>query len=237
MIGFMFMNFAFALPPFEPRSAGNRICYHLAMMIEKLGHRVAINTAGAGPDDIAVYPDFIRGNPLGARRVVRYMLYFADGFFGGDKIPADELAIVYHPLYAESVRRVYAGELGEPIFYPFIEPGLFYPEAKTIENLVYTGKLTCGAFPNIYPRRIVTRDLFTREQAAALLRASVNFYTMDHYTAMASEAVLCGCRVFKVLGRDSFEELHPETPELMTDSNCEPLAFEFVERCQKFFGL
>ncbi|KAI9025644.1 hypothetical protein DFJ74DRAFT_45759 [Hyaloraphidium curvatum] len=53
-------------------------------------------------DGVAVYTDTVHGNPLGARRAVRWVLYFPGGIWGAPKAseyPAEDLIACYLPAY------------------------------------------------------------------------------------------------------------------------------------------
>jgi hypothetical protein len=93
--------------PYYGASNGIKICYLLVRYLHELGFGAAIacpdpqspdrpppegyeppvvyscgTSLRIGPDDIAIYPEIITGNPLGARRVVRYLLnrpYYLNG--------------------------------------------------------------------------------------------------------------------------------------------------------------
>jgi hypothetical protein len=205
------MKFIIHGPDFyEPRSAGVRVLNYLANLLALIGVEVTtifpakklflqvpdIPQSTAGVDDaIVVYPDVIRGNPLGAKRVVRYMLYFPPHYYGSDRIAASELPIIYDEWLFDSV----AAHCDQPperiqiIRLPSIEPGLFHVEQKTVEAVFYAGK---GAADPPDGSVVVTRDTHSREAAAALLRRAKRFYTPDTSCAMSVEAQLCGCESY-----------------------------------------
>ena len=234
------MRFILNLHQFEA-SAGVRANWYLLDLIGKLGYSTASNVP-ADPDDIVIYPDCIRGNPLNARRIVRYFMFFpstiGDHWHCADRTPASELMIVWHQSFFEDSQKLYDGKLGHPITIPTIESGLFYPEAKGIESMVYTGKYTFHELPEIPIGVIVTRTSHSRKDLANMMRRTHNFYSMDHWTAALYEAALCECATFLVHGRNNFsswkQDMDPQSL-VMNESKDLKLAREFVERALDFF--
>ncbi len=93
------LSYAIVAPPHTHTSAGVQALYYLNTDLRAHGHRSRIvlisDHAIIGDNEIIVYPDTVWGNPLGARRVVRYLLMTA-GFFGHDtEFPASEM-LYYH---------------------------------------------------------------------------------------------------------------------------------------------
>lgn len=186
--------------PETQKNGGGRVMLYLRDLLLLAGYDCEINTP-AGAEDIVVYPDCVQGNPLDARRVLRYMLYF----WSGSIIPKSDCVIVYHPAYFEQVASRCEAALPREniVTLPNVEPGLFYPEPKTIESVLYTGKETVKERPAT-PMPVITKGNMSREQCAAMLRKSKNLYLMDHYCVMADEARLCGCVPWNVMNATTF---------------------------------
>lgn len=233
------MKFNLAIPGYDERSAGVRVCWYLHTLLNLAGYETVTDWSKPAPDDITVYPDCVPGNPLEAARVVRYMLFFAESYFGKGPIPAEELAIPYADYLVEDLAAHYLGKPVAPLPIPCIEPGLFYPEEKTVDSVLYTGKLTVAIErrpPHEMP--VITRTSHTRPEMAALLRKAKNLYTLDHHTAMAAEAKLCGARVWLVDGPEDFRELDQDpTPWVMDLSRDARFGHQFAETCILFFGV
>lgn len=150
-----------------------------------------------GLTPIVVYPETVAGNPFGAPCVARYVLNFP-GLLGGDTVyDADEYVFGYSKVLAEA-----AGVPERVLFIPATDTRIFYPpdgpserkgscyfaaKYKTIHNGTLQD-ITKDSFE-------ITRDLpdsLTPEEIAALFRRSEVFYTYEN-TALAVEAVMCGC--------------------------------------------
>ena len=134
-------------------SAGIRALHYLAALLRAADIPVAVThrcfynptipvRGEALPDDIVVYPDASRGNSLGAKRICRYMLYFAHAYFGGDRIAKEECAIVFHRNYLADVQAHCDSPLtGDDIItVPILDKEWCFPEAKTVENVLYERK-------------------------------------------------------------------------------------------------
>ncbi len=233
------------LPHFDDRSGGLRMFWNLPRWLRLAGYECAATEGPIQPqpNDIVIYPDCIRGNPLNAAKVCRFFMapasWQAHGFWGGTPIPASDLVIPFHDYVVRDVQEHYAGTLGVPLPFGCIEPGLFYPDDKTIENFLYLGKEHWKGEPK-FDRRpvIVGRMSHDRCDAVALLRQSKRFYSQDHWTVMMDEALLCGCEAFYVHGETDFrryENPHPECNVINPERDT-ALAKAFAERCLAFFG-
>ncbi len=163
-------------------------------------------------DFIAVYPDITKGNPLSAKRVVRYLLAPA-GAYGGDKeFPASDMVWGALPSLAENVLRL-----------PVSDPAIFYPPRNlvTIPNpipqltapkIVWetdTNAVRQGScfyshkYDRIHGNQLLpitensVRLEGSLENIADILRKSTVCYLYE-MSSIVTEAALCGCRVVLV---------------------------------------
>lgn len=167
----------------------HRECYHYVDAI----------TPGMRDNDVAVYADAPAGNPLGLKRVARWVLYFP-GYFGGTK--------VYHPSEAIFTwNRLYfdAPELRVPAFDHdlFFDPG----KPKTIDcYFVHKG----GKWKNVKEvdglLELNMQFPATRRELAKILQTTGTLYSFDPHTAVLWEAKLCGVRHVLVVTEDGFAE-------------------------------
>jgi hypothetical protein len=151
-----------------------------------------------GLTPILLYPEIISGNPLRAPVVARWVLNFP-GLLGGDTTyDPSEICFGYCRELAKTCHApdqiLHVPTIDTRIFYPNVDPGVvrhggcFF--ASKYQN-VHNGELlpvTDGCFE-------ITRQLpdsLAPKEVADLLRRSEVFYAYEN-TALATEAVLCGC--------------------------------------------
>lgn len=215
------------------KNGGGRALIYLHSLLHYIGENCEINTP-VEPDDIVVYPDCVQGNPCNAAKVLRYMLYF----WPGERIAASDCVIVYHEAYFDQVAQRYDRELPVEniVCLPTIEPGLFYPEEKTVEVVLFTGKQTVNARP-AGDFIEVSKASMSRKDFAALLRKTKNLYSQDHHTIVFVEAELCGCRSWRIDSATEFQRMVTIFPErgIMDIHRDAPLARKFVEIAKGFF--
>ncbi len=147
---------------------------------------------------ITVYPEIVQGNSFGAPFVVRYVLNFP-GLLGGDaEYPETELCVGYSESITKAVPRARA-----TLFIPASDPLIFtpYPCVRREGTCFYAGKFKYfhgGKLLDITKDSTeITRhrsDSQTAEQIAEIFRRSELFYCYEN-SALAIEAVLCGCPV------------------------------------------
>jgi hypothetical protein len=156
-------------------------------------------------DAFVIYPDIIKGNPLGAKSFATYVLGFP-------KFDIDSPFIIsYSKCYTDSFDCV--------LYKPFISEYMHNRETLhwTQRNLclTYIGKgheyELCGTIPNtILVERDWPRD---KQQLALLLRQCKYFFTWDCLSATNIDAVLCGAvpvlMQTKQLSRATIDGLEP----------------------------
>jgi len=244
-------------------SAGIRALHYLAALLRAADVPVAVTNqcfynptipvrAQALPDDIVIYPDASRGNSLGARRICRYMLYFAHAYFGGDRIGKDECTLVHHLNYLADVQAHSDSPVTEDdiITMPTLDKEWCFPEAKTIENVLYEGKGKGKALPKMDFMMIAAASApqnhsnpyaphHAHMRTLAMLRKAKNFYTLDENTLMSCEAALCGCKVFIIKDANTIEEqtdiLALARLQVMSAERDVVLARKFADKIYRFF--
>lgn len=248
-----------SLPPYDPCSGGIRVMHYLAFVLHQAGANVAVNTRcfydpsvpmveKIEPEDIGVYPDIEPGNPMATPYAMRWMLYFASAHYknhGGTRVPAQEMTLVYMSTYLEDVKLHCDYEVGEKDLFelPNIEcPEWLYPEKKTVENVLFTGKRHCGEMPELDYVLMPSREQYLgrwplRYASISMLRKAKRLYTMDHHTVLEQEAQLCGCEVYRVHGKNDFRRQEWEHPEqrLMRPREDAHYGQDLWERALKFY--
>ena len=140
-------------------------------------------------DVVAIYPEIVTGNLLGADRVVRWLLN-RPGWFTGrtmDEGP-DDLVVAFNTQISP----------GHPVLsVPLNDPTVFFPKDRPGSgSLLWIGK---GTVPSHFDRSetvLITNNWpARREELAALLRAADVLYTCDWLTSVIDEALLCGTPV------------------------------------------
>jgi O-antigen biosynthesis protein len=242
-----FIHFTY---PYKHWSAGLRVVHYYCYLMRRCGYDSYVTTEGnpewvtpifQGPildTDIVIYPQLVRGNPLCAKNVVRYMLYFPI-----EPMRANEYCLVYNDCYYDASVNNYAGRLSRDNILTLgsIEPGLFHDKnvIKSIESVVFMGKgaknYNAACVPVAAP--IITYGWpDSRDKTADLLRSAKGFYTFDRHTALITEALLCGCRVYFVSNGKSPEELTEKDLGCVIDEekHCRDVSFQ-AERMIGFF--
>jgi hypothetical protein len=226
-------TFLVAAPPYGHKSAGVRALYRLCHHLNAAGYSAAMAPllgatepppgwlapvhGGAAGDGIVVYPEIVPGNPLRARKVVRWALN-NPGLLGGDaRYPDSEMVFVFNPERLALASRAVSRPLGRGrVLRPaLIDPDHIYPRhdiPKTIDCL-YVGR--AQALRALHPLpdegRLQSVEAATPTLASLgdLLRRTRTLYAYDHASTILKEAKICGCTV-RVVGEDG--RLHdPET--------------------------
>src|ERR1051326_2446805 len=161
-----FPEFLIYAPPFTYKSAGCRALYRLCHLLNRSGTSARIipyEPAGsewdtpfllpAVQDSVVIYPETVHGNPLWARKVVRWALNYP-GNLGGDLIYGpDEMVFVY---LRDMIPRVNCSTPeplgpGRVLYVPVIDPKHIYPDPsvpKEIDSVfTYKGKELKRQFP------------------------------------------------------------------------------------------
>jgi GT2 family glycosyltransferase len=218
------MRYIIAAPPYSRRSAGIVVLYELQKWLIRLGKDAMILNFKVPyqieEDDIVIYPEIVSGNPLKAKRVVRYILN-EPGRIAGDKdFDKSEILVAYDPYLARYSNGVF---LTTPIVEDFF---LNRGGVRNIDCLwIGKGKNTnhpitenCVEITYSWPAK--------RRELAELLNRTATLYSYDDRTMLLTEAALCGCKV--VLIKDN---------ELM-DPNLQPYDLDaFKIKLKEFIKL
>ena len=210
-------------PAYTHRSSGVRALYRLCHHLNARGYPSAMVALGEkaqsgwdtpyhrGPvgDSIVVYPEIVTGNPLGARRVVRWALN-NPGLLGGEgRFSDEEMVFVYDPQKLEIVSRATAARLGprRVLWVGLVDPSHIYPDPAAVRTIdcsfTHKGRALHERFPLPEDSGVVRLEDITPSMAALgdALRRTRTLYSYDHYSNVLREAAICGCRV-RVIGED-----------------------------------
>jgi GT2 family glycosyltransferase len=203
-------------PSYRRTSAGIRVMHLLCHALNSVGEEAyvyptetnpSLDTPIATPEiierhratgrqPIVVYPEVVSGNPRGAGSVVRYVLN-RPGFLGGDtEFPDTELVFGFGrnalPEDADSRNVLFLPPIDISIFNNLDNPN----DNKRAGVLLYPGRYVSAL--SLYPDVAARATLITpswpesHEQLAELFRRSEAVYCFES-TAIATEAILCGC--------------------------------------------
>lgn len=192
------MRYVIVAPPYNNISAGIKVLYELQKWLIRFGKDAIIMCFNSpfiiNDDDIAVYPEIVSGNPLGARRVVRYILN-DPGKLGGDKTyDKDEILVAYD------------GELGRfshnmVLRMPCVEDFFTNTHCERVIDCFWVGKgKNSFKFHPVISNALEITYTWPqkRRELAALLNRTKTFYTYDDRTALTLEAALCGCEIKEI---------------------------------------
>lgn len=148
-------------------------------------------------DFIAVYPDIVRGNPLRAKHVVRYLLA-PRGAYGGDAVfPDTDQIWGALPSIADNVLRL-----------PVSDPNIFYKDGSVREGTCfYSHKYEMHGNQLVSLTKDSTRLEGSLENIADTLRKSTTCYVYE-VSSILTEAALCGCPV-TLVRTDYFNIIDP----------------------------
>ncbi|MBN9424432.1 MAG: hypothetical protein BGO63_02315 [Candidatus Accumulibacter sp. 66-26] len=207
-------------PDYVRISAGIKALHLLCHYLNKMGEEAYVHTqqtnlklrtplltdevrkrhAAIDAQPIAVYPEILHGNPLNTKHVVRYILNHP-GLLGGPKTFDDsELLICYHSEFQNDVSKINNQLI---LTTPTIDITIFNNEDNGHDDkrsgyLIYPGRYSKAReeHPDLFDKGTVITYQWpqTHEELAALLRKSTALYCFSN-SAIAAEAVLCGCPV------------------------------------------
>ena len=167
-------------------------------------------------NDIVVYPEVVRGNPLRFQNVVRYVLYFPGVLGGAKEYHHSEKIFTWDTMYFDAQKLVL----------PIIDTELFFDAAlpKTQDcYFIHKGKKWKDIRETDGLLEINMRFPKNRSELARLLQTTRILYSYDKFSALNTEALLCGAQV-KIITENGFE-----------DHICKPFDMENFARELEFF--
>lgn len=211
--------------PYSRSSAGIKVLYHLCHHLNLKGYPAyivpyhCVQVKYATPIDLltpiltkaihekhidegkkptVIYPETIKGNPLQAKTVVRYLLNYPTLLGGQGSYDKDDIIFSYSQLIAKTSH----SDPRNILFIPTSDPKIFHPPpSKTPRNgscfyaakyrHFHGGKLH-KITENSFEITRYKKDSPTQDEIANILRKSETFYCYED-SALALEATLCGC--------------------------------------------
>jgi len=196
----MYKPYVLSSPDFDPTSGGIRVMWGLYGWLLAKG-QIAYMNRYPNVDRIAVYPEIVHGNPMGAKTVVRYLLN-TPGVMGatdqyGNFTPGPTSFDPTDSIYVFSKLFDTVGVKEDHVlFLPILNMHLFKDQKKKRTKTCYLiGK---GTNRRQHPEGSIelTREFSSDQGALAdLLNECQVMYCYDKISAMMEVARLCGCRV------------------------------------------
>lgn len=208
--------FLIAGMPYTHRSSGIRALYRLCHHLNSRGLPTAVVAArgerlpewnlflhdGAVGNSVVIYPEVVSGNPLSARRVVRWVLN-SPGLIGGDDTyDPEELVFLYDLQKLAEVNRATPTPVGpeRSLWMGLVDPAVIYPDPAVPRDLQCTfthkgaelARRVQVPVGQTIPLESLTWDLASLGDA---LRRTRTLYSFDHYSNVLREAVISGCTV------------------------------------------
>lgn len=178
----MIRPFHIVAPPYTHKSSGVRTLHRLMSGLKERGY---IFHAPADRDAIVVYPDITKGNPLRAKRVVRYLLASAGAYGGSNSFPHTDMVWGAHVYLAKNVLTI-----------PVSDPRIFRAGADVFRQggcfYAYKYEMHGHKLPDLM--KGMSRLEGSLEQVASILRHAKRCYVFE-LSSVIQEAALCNCPV------------------------------------------
>ena len=224
--------------PKMSNSNGVRVLYRLSLLLKDMGYEAHVLspkqsellndsynkhsysyinytdiTENMRQNDIIIYPEVVKGNPLGFKNVVRWVLYYP-GIIGGEKeYKKSECVWAFLPKFYDT---------GNILSIPTIDTSLFYsdPNIQRNKNAYFVhkgGEWECEGLDFNNMIRITINYPQKRELLADILRHTKVLYSFDNCSILLDEAVMCGCKVYVIKRNGEIEEYHSDYYETYKD--------------------
>lgn len=198
-------KFIIHAPPYTDKSAGIWMLHFLCDRLNSLGYPSSlvffstpltplVNPKFVTPmliasasDEIVIYPESIKGNPLNAKHIVRYLLNF-DGVQPETKIQwgKNDFPVSYSILFRDDC---------DILYYPITHLDVFYNDRRKRDGVcLYKGKMHYrGPIPHLDYLEITRSLPGTKKELAEVFRSRALLFSCDSITSTVLDAALCGC--------------------------------------------
>lgn len=207
-------GYVITAPDYVSNSAGVKCLYLLCHDLNRLGYPAYITQSSFAPAELntpiislddarrlvstdrysALYPETVTGNPLGAVKVIRWVLN-RPGLLAGEEVYDDnEKVFYYSDVYLGYIKNEVVGKL----YMPTIDESIFFDDGKNERCLecYYLGKSQWkDGFFNRNTVFEITRSSPPQRELGKLFRRSKVLYNFDNSTIVTYEAIMCGCPV------------------------------------------
>lgn len=142
---------------------------------------------------IAVYPEVVSGNPLGAPYIVRWLLHRPDFFGAGLDLDLNEIVFYYQKAFKEGVPWVDPDNM---LCIRWIRDDVYYDRKLGGRSgscrMIRKGRKT-GAAEIPQGDDAILLDKKSHSEIASVFNATERFYCHDPYTMYTLYAAVCGC--------------------------------------------
>jgi len=201
-------------PEFDPLSGGIRVMWALQGYLLAKG-QIALTNVKYPQDFVAIYPEIVHGNPLEAKKIVRYILnkpgvMASYGVTGPTVFEKTDEIYVFSKIYD-----TFGVDDDHLMFLPVLNLHIFkdYKRAR-FSTCYFVGK---GKDMGVHPKSSIKIDRTNSSdqgELADLLNTCSVMYTYENPTAMNEIARLCGCRVVYLAEGASLQYSRKELTEL-----------------------
>jgi hypothetical protein len=194
------MKFVVYAPPYRADSGGVIALHKLAHNLTLLGEEAYIYTSIKNPDylgiqtqdnwmvndSVVIYPEIVSGNPLGAKRVVRWLLN-TPGALGGDgKYEDTDLVYKYVPIFKSPVPHKGILRAMDLKLDKYVDKGL--------PRLGQCYTVRKGTNMYLHEQNAIYFDhTISEEKLIELFNTTETFICYDELSFLLHQAALCGC--------------------------------------------
>ena len=176
-----------------PRRYLGWLRYHLTRqqrLFSKGPFTTRLARSGDLADAVAIYPELVAGNPLGARHVVRWLLHKPGFHTGKVEFGATDLLFYYQDAFHDPALGEYAGQRLTLTWWNTSYQVFNHGDRFGSAYLLRKGRGT----PIVHDlHNSVLVDPLTHAEKAKVFNQAKYFYTYDPYTLYSRYAALCGC--------------------------------------------
>jgi predicted O-linked N-acetylglucosamine transferase (SPINDLY family) len=160
-------------------------------------------------EGIVIYPEIVKGNPLKAKKVVRYVLN-TEGFVAKNKMneSANDFILAFSPVYHENPHAL----LMKLNHFSGFNDDNTLPALQRTMDMTYIGKGHRHQCKVVAGTVELSRTWpTTKDEVAILMRNTRYFYTWDYRTQTVTDALMCGAIpiYLSVAPYASLDELNP----------------------------
>ena len=204
------MKFVIHSPPWDGMSGGNNVLWNLGQILTEKGHdakiwvenmngqesnfifRQCTDQIGFDEDTVVIYSEMIIGNPLCAKKIVRWVLYGAHMY---DQYDPNEIIYYFAPFcqnhHPTKLLRI-----------AYVPPGMCRSTVRTNESCfaLKKGHRSAWALTKFYessPKGTNIDLCYNHPQCIEIFKNTTYFHCYDPCSFLVVMALMCGCIVIQ----------------------------------------